>query len=813
MTSKIKPRLITTEKYPEADKISGKYYEKYDTVLYNFLTNIVELYPYIVISYPYVFTGSHNISWISNTNINKYITLKYTPAVPKFFYTYNEIYEKYLVKYQHLHNHTNKFKSILNIGLEHGFIELLNYLKLLKPDTNINFIGKLNSTNAFENYIKTDSVLSTYKNINYDATLNNNLYDLLLTSYKVDTIIFNYNTGISGFNFNFAFSQTIGNFVSMLLALKSLTKGGIFICHIYAIINKSNADVFVILKQYFDTADLYFPECANSYFSSGTWAIFTGFKGIPDDELQNLFQILDHIKTIYPNGLNDVNIYDEYIRKKCWVVKAINNDLPHIYINGYLEYVDTQPVYDYIREFNEKAYLRKFIFARDIYNLYRTSTEAKKYPNTYLLPTYEQSLASIKYLKKWKFEFSVSNILGTEPRLKDLFYKSIFENPQLLKSAKVYTYLVKTDYLNMKMIDAEFTKRGNWVKYNPKIHKRLDFFYIDGLHIADESLYNTKSVLKNIIGDARKNITVKYNLYDNLITIPGAESFLPKTIKFDIKDKPLSYLNTFKTYFKNGRPMICKIGTMGEGLNIITTNKFEEFYKFMEHFYDVLRKHPNKQFNKWILQEYIDNPYLIDKRKFHVRLHLIYQPGDKPSYYIHNSYLALADEPYKHGDWENKAIHDTHFHGRHGISWPDDFYVSTEQKNHIYKQYDFICSCIVNSIGGQCYEDAANCFQMFGLDLMITDDLTVKLIEVNGKIGIKYHLAYQTKLFQGILKLVVDEYFPPLNTQIMPGNFFLIPKLDVLLTHMGRKNTLKKTKSIQAANNTKKTNARDSNKK
>lgn len=802
MTSKNKPRLITTEKFPSADKTSGKYYEKYDRVLYNFLTNIVELYPYIVISYPYVFTGSHNLSWLDNSNLNKYITQKYTPSVPKFFYTYNEIYQKYLVNHQH--NYTNKFKNILNIGLEHGFIELLNYLKLLRPDTNINFLGTLNSTNAFENYIKTNSALSIYKNINYENNINKQLYDLLVPTYSADTIIFNYNTIVSGFNFNFAFSQTLVNFVGMLLALKSLNKDGIFICHMYAIINKSSADIFLILKQYFQTANLYFPECANSYFASGTWAIFTGFKGIPDDELLNLFQILEQIKTIYPNGLNDVNIYDEYIRKKCWVVKAINNDLPHIYINGYLEYEDTNPVYDYIRSFNNETYLRKFKFTNDIYNLWLVNNGVAKFPNTYLLPTYEQSLASIEYLKKWKFEFSVSNVLGTEPRLKDLFFKSIFDNTKLLKSTKIYTYLVKTDYLNMKMIDAEFTKRGNWIKYNPKKHKKVDFFYIDGLHIADERLFNIKSVLKNIIGDDRKAVTVKYNLYDNLIKISGAQVFLPKTIKFDIKDKPISYLNTFKQYFKSGRPMICKIGNMGEGQHIITTNKFEEFYKFMEHFFDILQKNPNIQFNKWILQEYIDNPYLIDGRKFHIRLHLIYQPGNKPSYYIHNSYLALADEPYIKGDWENKAIHDTHFQGRLGISWPDDFYLSSAQVSHIYKQYDFICSCIVNNIGGNCYSDADNCFQMFGLDLMITDDLTVKLIEVNAKIGIKYHLAYQTKLFRGIMNLIVDEYFPPKNKQIMPGNFFLIPKLDVLLTHTGHKTTLKKTNKTKGRNSIKK---------
>ena len=74
---------------------------------------------------------------------------------------------------------------------------------------------------------------------------------------------------------------------------------------------------------------------------------------------------------------------------------------------------------------------------------------------------------------------------------------------------------------------------------------------------------------------------------------------------------------------------------------------------------------------------------------------------------------------------------------------------------------------------------------------MITKDLKVKLIEVNAKIGIRYVLEYQAKLFRGMMNLVVDKYYPPLNKQIMPGNFFEIPKLDELLRHRVGRGTFK----------------------
>jgi len=144
---------------------------------------------------------------------------------------------------------------------------------------------------------------------------------------------------------------------------------------------------------------------------------------------------------------------------------------------------------------------------------------------------------------------------------------------------------------------------------------------------------------------------------------------------------------------------------------------------------------------------------------------------------MHHSRIALAEAPYKHGDWTNKAIHDTHFHRQEGISWPYDFQISEKDMKHIYEQYDFIFSCIVSSIPPSCYPDSHYCYEVFGIDIMLTRDFTVKLIEVNDRIGLSANSYFKTKLFRGIMGLVVDNYFPPKNNQILPGNFFVIQKL------------------------------------
>ena len=110
----IEIKLIKTDEYPVADNhIAGNNYNKYDDVLYHFLINIVALYPHLMISYPYVFTTNHNLSWLKSIDINKNINLAYKPFEPTTFYMYNEIYQLFLAT-------TKSCKKVLCVGLSYG---------------------------------------------------------------------------------------------------------------------------------------------------------------------------------------------------------------------------------------------------------------------------------------------------------------------------------------------------------------------------------------------------------------------------------------------------------------------------------------------------------------------------------------------------------------------------------------------------------------------------------------------------------------------------------------------------------------------
>lgn len=200
-------------------------------------------------------------------------------------------------------------------------------------------------------------------------------------------------------------------------------------------------------------------------------------------------------------------------------------------------------------------------------------------------------------------------------------------------------------------------------------------------------------------------------------------------------------------------------------MGIVTTDKFSVFQAFMLGYYNRMRSNPGKfkQYD-WVLQEYITNPWLVDGKKMHLRQIMIYQPGrNKPSYYMYMGEFALAEKPYVRGNWEDKAVHDTHFHHGIGYEWPFDMNFTMEQWQKVKAQFDYIYACVLDVMKnkGECYSDSKQCFELLGLDFMITEDLRVVLIEVNDKIGMTPSKVFADKIFKSLMVYVVDEYYPP----------------------------------------------------
>jgi tubulin polyglutamylase TTLL9 len=586
---------------------------------------------------------------------------------------------------------------------------------------------------------------------------------------------------------SFSHNNTINILVGVISGLKYTKPGGVFILHFYSIINKSYANLYLFCKQWFENSNLYLPECINEFKQYGTYGIFTGFKGVPESVMQQLDAMIFNLKKIYKNGDFDANIYDPELRKLCNIYKFFSESekLPYISYELFLDSNEVQQghivsldnsIYKEVIDFNTKVYARKLEFCSKVNYLW------KNVPYPELAITDNQYSASVKYLKKWHIPYTYAKQSG-ESKPKIISMKKLMSTRTATtsesNSSNKFTYKVVSDFMNMDMVDNEFKARGNWIPYDPKSSNKLDFFFIDSNNIDDTTLWTRETGLKNLIGDSKKTITNKLNLYNNLKDIPGTARFLPKTIPFNISGKTIGYLDRFKGLFKNGQPYICKIVDVGAGKGIICTDKFHEFREFMSKYFNILNKNPRAHVKEWVLQEYITNPFLMNGRKFHIRQLFFYQPGDKQSYYMYHSRVAIAEAPYKHGDWTNKDIHDTHFHKYHGVNWPFQMKFSQAQWSKLKDQLEFIYASLISVIKGDCYAESRNCFEVLGVDLMLTDKMDFKLIEVNDKIGMSGTPDYNKKVFQGILTCIVDKYYKPKYNQLVPGDFIKINWLNL----------------------------------
>ena len=316
-----------------------------------------------------------------------------------------------------------------------------------------------------------------------------------------------------------------------------------------------------------------------------------------------------------------------------------------------------------------------------------------------------------------------------------------------------YTYLYLSKKEDSQIAKKIFEERGNWRPYNPKKDKnRVDFMFTDLDYKYDKRLFKIKSLLKNAVMKDNYNMTNKDLLYKELEKIPSARKYL--VFNYSVDSSNIDYKKIEKL-FQKYKVMIFKPVGGAAGLGIEVFDDFDIFFKYCES---------NKSFAKykeWVLQEYIIDLMLIDGKKFHIRgYYLVHQ---EKKYLMGEGRIILAEEGYKQGDYENKKIHDTHTLGseKYVRYYPKDL----KNSKKIQNQLEILFS-LVGKVDKyfKCFTESKDCYQLFGFDVMITDDYQVKLIEINSGPGVpNLHIPFGKKLFENQLKLMVDTIFPPKN--------------------------------------------------
>lgn len=195
-------------------------------------------------------------------------------------------------------------------------------------------------------------------------------------------------------------------------------------------------------------------------------------------------------------------------------------------------------------------------------------------------------------------------------------------------------------------------------------------------------------------------------------------------------------------------------GSGGTGIRVITS--VEDLFNYIDNF-KFSNKNKNyfhsSKVNKWVLQEYIKNPLLIDGKKIHLRvMGLLMDKGNKKSFHIFKRFFVYnAMKEFVLKNFNNENIHNSHGKKMSNKDLQDailKFYTLYRDKIAlITREIVKICEIIKKHIIYKCYSNSEDCFSLIGLDIMITNDFNVKLIEVNKRAGLSF---LKSKVFNDI---------------------------------------------------------------
>ena len=134
-----------------------------------------------------------------------------------------------------------------------------------------------------------------------------------------------------------------------------------------------------------------------------------------------------------------------------------------------------------------------------------------------------------------------------------------------------------------------------------------------------------------------------------------------------------------------------------------------------------MKKIPSTKNIKWVLQEYIDNPLLLNG-KFHIRASaFIYLKNNIKKFYLFNKYfIYIAVKKFVLNNFNNVEIHNTHgtkLTKNDIVNATRDFYKMPEKiLRKINEQIIQICKIIKKYIRFNCYKNNKNCFSYIGFD-------------------------------------------------------------------------------------------------
>lgn len=424
-------------------------------------------YPYYPISPHKVKIASFSKDYQEFLNKEFKQIVKYQPILSSKFYDLNEIFIKFNLA-------PNKDAKILEFGIVPILLEYINYKNYDCEHEFIHF-SKYNKTQDNLTYDAINNLIKPFKKIK-DFILTNiggNLYELFDMNISKKDIICNMFKYIDP-EISWVYTNYSHIFKSILtiFSLKTLNIGGAYII-LTNLTTKADADLYLILKKFFSSVNIYVPEICNLYGVDNIYLICKGFKGLSGNDIANLMELVKQIRQIYPNDLDDYNIYNENDRKNFYITKPISGQ-PRAYIKGYLKSKLSDPIYHDVINFNKQYYITVLQRVKNVDKILNISEE--ELPT---LPTIDQIHTSILYCKKW-----------------DIPYNDYYNLNNKISSLMGYHFLSELYSLQVPLIYEFKTDTQNYLiksTRKKRTHKKTSRYSLDKL---DKSNTSTQAILE-----------------------------------------------------------------------------------------------------------------------------------------------------------------------------------------------------------------------------------------------------------------------------------------------------------------------------
>lgn len=219
--------------------------------------------------------------------------------------------------------------------------------------------------------------------------------------------------------------------------------------------------------------------------------------------------------------------------------------------------------------------------------------------------------------------------------------------------------LVRLQLDELKLNRYESLPRGgvkvNWITRLAQIDwQTFDSKFQILNHIQNEGQLSNKASLLNNLRNYEKHCLQTKSIVDRETYLP-LKTFVPETY---LLDNTMDRIH-FKRCFEQGTTWICKPAALSCGRQVFVFQREEQMNDLLKEFYQNARNNPySTVFYNRLVQKYIENPLLIDRRKFDIRTYLlcICTANDILFFAAQTGYLRLSMFEYDLNDL-NQFIH------------------------------------------------------------------------------------------------------------------------------------------------------------